>query len=554
MSKSDQSCWRHAVRAALCVVLSSVLAACGGDGADTGEVTADRARAAATIVWPPPTNPPPTPLPSPRFVATPQNATVGVGAGVLFGTWVAGHGPFTYQWHKNGAPIATATSSQYTIASATTGDAATYMVRVADRFGSTITASATLSVVQGQWARLSGRSIYNTTPIQQPALALCAQPSIAHILPSTNRNALYVKYFDGTSWRHYGTGGILNATSTGSASDPSIDCVNDGTTYRPIVAWSEGNATARDIFVKYWDGTAWQSAGNGPLTMTAGALAQRPALRTTPFDLSTGNGVVGGVTRRSAVAWIENGVPTVRYWDNGWLTYAGGGQIPGGASASDISLTIELDDVGRTYPPLVAWLAPNGNNLQQFAATHNAGLSSWVQMGAPLTINNVGSPAIAAGRIGIGVGKYLQGRTPVAVWADTSSPSLFRSWMYPSEHFVNGVANQSWERYGSSFSVSGAIKTTAFDPREFRRQGANACALGNLPTFGLAISYVGGFEVRRSTCGMGLSPADWGLVRTAHNVALEEIALRMAGEDDPIVAGTQLVNGKYELSVWKYYP
>jgi hypothetical protein len=191
-------------------------------------------------------------------------------------------------------------------------------------------------------------------------------------------------------------------------------------------------------------------------------------------------------------------------------------------------------------------------------------------MGAPIS-GSANPPAplpasLAAGRIGIGVGKYGQGRTPVAFWADAAAPNNFRSYMYDSGNFVQGNGNQAWSRYGTSFTVGSAIKSTSFEPREFRRKGAFGCGnFVNLPTFGLAISHAAGFEVRLGTCGIALAPADWSLLRPAHHVPLEEISLRLKDSGDadtfvaadPYVAGTRLtaaVNGQYELSVWKFYP
>lgn len=543
----------RASAAALATALA--VTACGVDPGTTTTEDGDAAvRAAGSLSLTPVPLPTPTPIQSPRIVSSPPNLTVGLGAGAQFSVYATGFSPFTYQWFKDNVAMPAQRSATLAFASTVATDAATYTIRVTDRFGSQVSASATLGIVSNGWARLGGTSFAGTPVVQQPSIALCAQPSVAHILPSTNRNALYVKYFDGMRWRDYGTGGILNATSGGSAAEPSLACVNDGTTERPVVAWSEGSGSTREIFVKVFDGSSWQPVGTGALNTAAGSNATRPVLRTTPLDASTGNTFVGGLTRRSAVAWIENGVPSARTWDGAWNAYAAGGQVPGVTGATDIALTIELDDVGRTYPPVLAWLAPHNGNLRQFAATHNAGLATWVQMGAPITSTVSLGGTNPSGRIGIGVGKYLQGRTPVAVWADSATPSVFRSYMYPSEHFVNGVANQNWQRYGTAFSMSGALKAAALDPREFRREGANACALGNLPTFGLAISHAGGFEVRRGTCGVGLSPADWAIVRTAHTVPLEEIALRLGGADDPYVAGTQIVNGNYQLSVWKFYP
>lgn len=111
-------------------------------------------------------------------------------------------------------------------------------------------------------------------------------------------------------------------------------------------------------------------------------------------------------------------------------------------------------------------------------------------------------------------------------------------------------------------------RITKRDDRKEHRNERNkfgCSSFGNLPTFGLAISHTGGFEVRLGTCGIGTSPADWALLRPSFHVPLEEISLRLkdSGDPDPFVApdpyvaGTRLtavINGSYELSVWKFYP
>jgi hypothetical protein len=77
----------------------------------------------------------------------PPDATKCEGDSVTFSTTAAGTGPFTYQWQKNGADIAGATGSSYTINSVTTGDASTYTVRTTGACN-TDSKSATLTVNQ----------------------------------------------------------------------------------------------------------------------------------------------------------------------------------------------------------------------------------------------------------------------------------------------------------------------------------------------------------------------------------------------------------------------
>lgn len=548
-------------RLATIAICATLLAACGGTNGPDDDFESDAVQATGAQVLTPLPLPTPTPLPSPRISIAPADATVGVGAGVAFSVLAAGNGALTYQWFKDGIPLPRETASVLRIATAGQGDAGGYRVRVRDGWGSTLTtADARLTVVAAGWAPLGGRPIYSAPLLKQPALAYCGHPVVAHLMQSGTRTTLYVHYFDGIVWRHFGAGGILNATRSGSASDPSIDCVGDGSTSRPVVAWSEGDASAREVHVKVFNGTDWESIGGAALNINAGSRAVRPSLRVTPFDPNTGNTVHRGLTLRSAVAWIEDGRPSVRQWSAaGWSALAGGAQIPGGANAKDIALAIEFDEIGRTYPPVVAWLQENNGTHETFAATHNRGLATWVSMGAPVSdARGPLPPALLKGRIGVGVGKYLSGRQPLAVWASANTPGLFQAHMYPTEFFVNGIADQPWMAYDGGFSVGAAVETTSFDPLELRRTGPNSCATGDLLAFGLAIAYGNAFEVRRGKCAPGGAfssyPAVWEVVRTAHNVTLKEIALRMTGSDDPLVAGTEFRSDRYHLSVWKYYP
>jgi kumamolisin len=77
----------------------------------------------------------------------PMAQTVPAGNSATFAVSVAGSGgPFSYQWLFNGAPIAGATSSTYTIANVTGGNAGNYSVMVTDSYGTATTMAAMLTV------------------------------------------------------------------------------------------------------------------------------------------------------------------------------------------------------------------------------------------------------------------------------------------------------------------------------------------------------------------------------------------------------------------------
>ncbi len=80
------------------------------------------------------------------FTTQPAGLTVNAGSLATFSVSVAGTGPFSYQWRKDGVPIVGATLSTYTLASIQGINAGTYDVLVSNVAGSATSASATLAV------------------------------------------------------------------------------------------------------------------------------------------------------------------------------------------------------------------------------------------------------------------------------------------------------------------------------------------------------------------------------------------------------------------------
>jgi uncharacterized lipoprotein YddW (UPF0748 family) len=87
-----------------------------------------------------------TNIPLPAITAQPQSQTVIAGQSAIFTVTATNKAPLSYQWRFNGAPIAGATGTAYTVANAQTGDAGAYSVEVVNIMGSTISADAVLAV------------------------------------------------------------------------------------------------------------------------------------------------------------------------------------------------------------------------------------------------------------------------------------------------------------------------------------------------------------------------------------------------------------------------
>lgn len=87
----------------------------------------------------------------PAIVTQPASRTVAAGATVTFSVAASGTGPLTYQWERNGSPIAGAISSSLVVGPVTAADSgATFRVVVSNAFGSTTSQAAILTVTSNQ--------------------------------------------------------------------------------------------------------------------------------------------------------------------------------------------------------------------------------------------------------------------------------------------------------------------------------------------------------------------------------------------------------------------
>lgn len=86
---------------------------------------------------------PPTPI---SFYQSPQNTSVYEGESASFYVGANGSGPITYQWLKNGNPIAGANSGSYSIQKTQLSDAGSYSAKVTNPAGSATTLPAVLTV------------------------------------------------------------------------------------------------------------------------------------------------------------------------------------------------------------------------------------------------------------------------------------------------------------------------------------------------------------------------------------------------------------------------
>ncbi|MHC1766869.1 MAG: immunoglobulin domain-containing protein [Verrucomicrobiia bacterium] len=309
----------------------------------------------------------------PVITTQPASLAVAVGGTAAFSVTATGTAPLTYQWRKNGSPIAGATSSTYTINSVQTGDAGGYTVVVTNGAGSVTSSVATLTIPEAP--------VITTQPA---SLAVAVGGTAAFSVTATGTAPLTYQ------WRKNGSP-IAGATS----STFTINSVQTGDAggYTVVVTNGAGSVTS------------------SVATLT---IPEAPVITTQPASLAV---AVGGTAAFSVTAtgtapltyqWRKNGSPIAgatssTYTINSVQTGDAGGYTvvvtngAGSVTSSVATLTIPEAPVITTQPASLA-VAVGGTAAFSVTATGTAPLTyQWRKNGSPIagatsstfTINSV---------------------------------------------------------------------------------------------------------------------------------------------------------------------
>ncbi len=165
----------------------------------------------------------------PTITTQPVNQTVTAGQTATFSVVANGSTAMIYQWQKNGASIAGATSSRYTTPATTTADSgSTFAVVVGNAAGNAASATATLTV-----NALLVRPTITTQPVNQTVTA--GQTATFSVAASGSTPMTY-------QWRKNGAS-IAGATSS-SYKTPATTTADNGVTFAVVASNAAGNATS----------------------------------------------------------------------------------------------------------------------------------------------------------------------------------------------------------------------------------------------------------------------------------------------------------------------
>ncbi len=197
---------------------------------------------------------PPTPV---SIYSQPQGQRVYAGQSASFGVSVNGSSPVTYQWQKNGTPIAGATSSYYSINSTVPADAGSYSVVVTNAAGSVASSAAVLTVNPPVAPTITQQPTANQTVLYGSSFSLSVQSAGSPTLTY--------------QWRKDGVSLGSGATSS-SYYVYNVTPANSGV-YTVVVANSAGSVTSEAANITVLPAAAPTITAQPPATQIAQGLS-----------------------------------------------------------------------------------------------------------------------------------------------------------------------------------------------------------------------------------------------------------------------------------------
>jgi len=245
---------------------------------------------------------------APTITTQPTNQTVTAGQTATFTVVAAGTAALSYQWQKNGANVAGATSASYTTpVTATSDSGSTFRVVVSNTVGTVSSAAATLTVTVAPVAPTI------TTPPANQTVSV-GQPATFTVLAAGTAPLSY-------QWQKNGAN-VAGATAA-SYTTPVTTTSDNGSTYDVVVSNTAGTVTS------------------AVATLTVNAVA--PTITTAPVNQTVTAGqsatftVVAAGTAPLSYQWQKNGV-----------------NIAGATAASYTTPLTATSDSGSTFDVVVS--------------------------------------------------------------------------------------------------------------------------------------------------------------------------------------------------------
>ncbi len=411
---------------------------------------------------------------APSITTQPANQTVTAGQTATFTVLASGMAPLSYQWLKNGANVAGATSSSYTTPLTTTADGgSTFNVVVSNTAGTATSNAATLTV--------NAASVAPTITTQPVSQAVTAGQTATFSEVATGTTPLSYQ------WLKNGAN-IAGATSS-SYTTPLTTTADGGSTFNVVVSNTAGTATSNAA------------------TLTVNAAPVAPTITTQPANQTVTAGqtatfiVVASGTAPLNHQWQKNGAniagatsssyttPATISFDNGTRFTVVVSNSTGSVTSSAATLTVNAAPVApsiTTQPlsqtvtggqtatfsvtatgtsPLGYQWSKNGTAISgAISASYMTPPTTATDNGAQFTVvvsNSVGSVTSNAGILTVNAATYLLNANPTTINfgnVNTGSSSSLSVTLTNSGN--SSVTISSVNFTGAGFTASGVLAGT----------------------------------------------------------------------------------------------
>jgi hypothetical protein len=418
---------------------------------------------------------------APSITTQPANQTVTAGQTATFTVVASGTAPLSYQWMKNGANIAGATSSSYATPATTAADGgSTFDVVVRNTAGTATSNTATLTV--------------NSAPV---APTITTQP--ANQTVTAGQTATFTVVASGTAplsyqWRKNSVA-ISGATSP-SYSTPATTSSDNGAQFTVVVTNTAGSVTS------------------SAATLTVNAAPVAPSITTQP----TSQAVTAGQAASFSVA-ATGTAPLSYQWRKNSVAIS-----------------------GATSPSYSTPATTSSDNGAQFTVVVTNTAGSVTSSAATLTVSAAPAPGIQVSSTSLNFGNSVVGSTlsQVLIITNTGTATLSITQVAASgpAFTVSGFSLPLNVSAGQQTTIS-----VAFLPTSVGTASGNISIVSNAPTSPTSVGLSGAGIAATFTLGISPTSLGFGNVTLGNTGSLSTSLTNMGNSDVTISSVTVSGNG-----------